>query len=63
MGEPDTFWLTVMNVALGVTVGVFVAGVLLQVVRELWTRWRARHIGQELDRDMRSMFGGPPLKR
>jgi hypothetical protein len=63
MDGPDSFWLTVMNVALGVTVGVFVAGVLLEVVRELWGRRHSRHIEDELDRDMRKMFGGPPVKR
>lgn len=58
----DTFWLTVANIALGVAVGLFLAGTAGAIVLELISRHRRRSIEDELDRDMRAMFHPHPRK-
>ena len=58
MAEPDTFWLSATNVALGVVVALCLLASCFLVVRELIARGRKhRAEDAELDRDMQKFFG------
>jgi hypothetical protein len=54
MHDAYPLWLTLTNLALGVVVVVFVAGLVVALVRECWNRHRIEH---EIDRDMHEWFG------
>ena len=52
MNDPSTYWLTVMNVALGVVVLLCCAAVAFGVVQELAARSRKRAAAAGLDREV-----------
>jgi len=54
--EGDLFLLTVVNVALGVMVVVFILGIATAVIWEV-QRWRSPDA--ELDQDVRQLLGEP----
>lgn len=57
MSDPRTFWLTVMNVVLGLAVVLLVAGVVTGILCEMVAKWRKRRaVWDELDRDMWRAF-------
>jgi hypothetical protein len=57
--DPQTFWLTVTNILLGVVVLLAVIAVGVAVVCELCGRLRRRHAAwHEIDDDMRRLFHG-----
>ena len=57
MRDPRTFWLTVTNIVLGVTVVVLLAGIVTGVLCDVVARLRKRRkLSHELDDDMRHMF-------
>ncbi len=63
MNDPNTFWLTVTNIALAAIVLVLVVGVMTGVVCEYVARVRGRHATyREIDREMRDMIRGAAPK-
>ena len=52
MNDPSTYWLTVMNAALGVVVLLCCAAVAYGVVQELAARRRTRAAATGLDREV-----------
>ena len=57
MNDPDTFWLTVTNIALGALVVSLAAGVATGVVCDFVLKLRARHRAERgLDREMHDLF-------
>jgi len=52
LNDPSTYWLTVMNVALGVVVLLCCAAVAYGVVQELAARGRKRAAAAGLDREV-----------
>ena len=59
MNDPRTFWLVVTNVALAVVLVLLIVAVLTGVLCETVSKRRRRHAMQaEIDRDMRTWFGG-----
>lgn len=65
--DPDSTWLIVTNIILGIVVAVCVAVMLGGIAHEFISRARKRHrINAELDRDMRLLnddhaFDSPSL--
>ncbi|MGD0499423.1 MAG: hypothetical protein ABSC23_13410 [Bryobacteraceae bacterium] len=60
MADPRTFWLTVMNVALGAAVILCLLATAAALFCHLLSRAiRRRSIETQLDRDMQRMFGPP----
>lgn len=56
MGDGELFLLTVVDVALGVMVLVFILGIVTAVIWQV-QRWRSPHA--ELDQDMRQFLDQP----
>ena len=52
MSDPSTYWLSIMNVALGVVVVVCIAIVAFGVMQELAARRRKRAVAAGLDREV-----------
>ena len=62
--DPRTFWLTVTNMALGLSVVLLVAGVATGVLCELVQQARKRRaLRKEIDKDMKIWFHGPRIRR
>jgi hypothetical protein len=60
MTDPRTFWLTVMNVALGAAVILCLLAIAAALFCHLLSRLiRRRSIETELNHDMQRMFGPP----
>ncbi len=55
MGDPQTLWLNLTNVALGVVVLACLLAVALPVIKELFVR---RKTSVELDREMKELVAG-----
>lgn len=54
--DPDSTWLTITNLALGVVVAICAAIMLGGIAHEFIARARKRHgLNAELDRDMRML--------
>jgi cytochrome c oxidase assembly factor CtaG len=57
MNDPKTFWLTVMNIVLGLAVVLMILGVCCGVICEFVAKLkRRRTLSEELDRDMEHLF-------
>ena len=58
MHDPQTFWLTVTNVILGLAVALIVIGVVTGALCDAVLNWKKRRgLSTELDRDMQHLFG------
>jgi hypothetical protein len=61
MNDPGTYWLTLMNVALGVVVLICIAAVGVGVLQELAARHRRRVATAQIDQELSHMFQIPGL--
>jgi hypothetical protein len=58
MDDPKTLWLIAVNALLGLAVLACVIAIALVILHDIIVRARRRHAEwNELDRDMRRMFG------
>lgn len=64
MSDPRTFWLTITNIVLGGLVIALVVGIATGTLCEIVAKLRRRHsMENELERDMRRLFGSPPRNK
>jgi hypothetical protein len=61
MNDPATYWLTFMNVALGVVVLICFAAVGVGILQELAARHRRRVAVAQMDQELSHMFHIPSL--
>ncbi len=61
MNDPATYWLTFMNVALGVVVLICCAAVGIGIFQELAAKHRRHVASSQLDNEMAHLFNIPGL--